>query len=86
VDGGIDFFWRYSRNDAVYAVPGFISIPALKTASAYVGAAFDINFEWHIQRHITASASYVHFFTGDYVQAGGGRDVNYFSTTISFLF
>ena len=86
VNGGVDVFWRYSRNDAVYAVPGFVAIPALKTGSAYVGTALDINLEWRIQRHITAGASFVHFFTGDYVHAAGGRDVDYVSTTISFLF
>jgi len=86
VNGGVDVFWRYSRNDAVYAVPGFVAIPALKTGSAYVGTALDINLEWRIQRHITAGASYVHFFTEDYVHAAGGRDVDYVSTTISFLF
>jgi len=86
IDGGADVFWRYSRDDAVYAVPGFVAVPALKTASAFVGTAVDVNLEWRVQRHITLLASYVHFFTGDYIQAAGGHDVNYVSTTMSFLF
>ena len=86
VNGGADVFWRYSRNDAVYAVPGFIQVPAISTASSFVGTAADLNFEWHIQRHITFLASYVHFFSGDYIHAAGGRDVNYVSTTLSFVF
>jgi hypothetical protein len=86
VDGGADFFWRYSRNDAIYAVPGSIAIPALRTESSYVGAALDVNLNWQIQRHVSFQASYVHFFSGDYVHAAGGRDLNYVSTTISFLF
>jgi len=28
----------------------------------------------------------VHFLTGSYVHQAGGSDVNYFSTTITFLF
>lgn len=86
INGGIDVFWRYSRNDAVYAVPGFISIPAIKTAPAFVGTALDVNMEWRIQRHLSLLASYVHFFSGDYLHAAGGSDVNYVSTTVSFLF
>ena len=86
VDGGASPFWRYSRNDAVYAVPGFVSIPALHNASSYVGTAFDVNLTWQIQRHISFQASYVHFLTGSYIHQAGGRDVNYFSTTFSFLF
>jgi len=86
VDGGVSPFWRYTRNDAVYGVPGFISIPAIKTASNYVATACDVNFTWQPQRHVAVQASYVHFFTGSYVDQAGGKDVNYVSTTLSFLF
>jgi len=86
INGGTDFFWRYSRDDAVYGVPGFIAIPALPASSLYVGNAMDVNMDWHIQKHVTFGASYVHFFTSDYVHTAGGHDVDYVSTTISFLF
>ncbi len=86
VDGGASPFWRYSRNDAVYAVPGFVEIPALRNASSYVGTAFDVNLTWQLQRHVNVQASYVHFLTGSYVHQAGGSDVDYFSTTITFLF
>ena len=48
--------------------------------------ALDVNLTWQVQRHVTVQASYVHFLSGTYVHAAGGSDVNYFSTTISFLF
>jgi hypothetical protein len=86
INGGADVFWRYSQNDAVYAVPGFVAIPALKSSSSFVGTALDANLEWRVQRHLSFLASYVHFFSGDYVHAAGGHDVNYVSTTMSFLF
>ncbi len=86
VDGGGDVFWRYSKKDAVYAVPGFIAIPALENASSYVGTAADLNFTWQIQRHLNLQASYVHFFSGSYVHQAGGSNVNYVSTTLTFLF
>src|SRR5712671_4896370 len=50
VDGGASPFWRYSRDDAVYAVPGFVEIPALRNASSYIGTAFDINVTWQLRR------------------------------------
>jgi hypothetical protein len=86
VDGGADWFWRYSRDDAVYAVPGFVAIPAQPSASSYVGTALDINLTWHIQRHVDFLASYVHFLTGSYIHQAGGHDVDYVSTTLDFLF
>jgi hypothetical protein len=86
VDGGGDFFWRYSREDAIYGVPGFVAIPALRTESSYVGTALDVNLNWQIQRHISLLASYVYFITGSYIHQAGGRDLSYVSTTISFHF
>jgi len=86
VDGGGDVFWRYSRNDAVYAVPGFIAIHVKETGSSYVATAADVNLTWQIQRHLSLQASYVHFFGGSYVHLAGGGDVNYVSTTLTFLF
>src|SRR6266478_5184444 len=86
VDGGASPFWRYSREDAVYAVPGFVEVPALHNASSYIGTAFDVNLTWQLQRHVNVQASYVHFLTGSYVHQAGGSDVDYFSTTITFLF
>lgn len=85
VNGGADVFWRYSENDAIYAPPGYVEIPAT-AGSKYVATAVDVNLEWHIQRHLSFGASYVHFFTGSYVADAGGQDVNYISTTLSFLF
>lgn len=85
-DGGVGVFWRYSTSDAIYEPSGHIAIPALQTSPAYVATALDVNLTWQIQRHFTFQASYVHFFTGSYVQQAGGRDVDYVSATLAFLF
>jgi hypothetical protein len=47
---------------------------------------YDLNLTWQIQRHISLQASYVYMPVGAYVHDGGGHDVNYFSTTFTFLF
>lgn len=86
VDGGANWMWRYTRNDAVYAVPGYVEVPALQNAASYITTAVDVNLQWQIQKHLTFGASYVHFFTGSYVHQAGGSDVNYVSTTLTFLF
>ena len=84
--GGGDVFWRYSRSDAIYLPSGFIAIPAIETASSYLGTAADINFAWQVQRHVSLGLSYVHFFSGSYIHQAGGSDIDFLSTTISFLF
>jgi hypothetical protein len=86
VTGGAAAFWRYSTDDAVYAVPGFVAIPPVKSSSRYVGTAADLNLEWRVQRHVTLGASYVHFFVSNSTRQAGGKDLNYVSTTLSFLF
>jgi hypothetical protein len=86
LDGGVSPFWRYSRNDVVYAVPGSVALPPINSASSYVATAFDINLTWQLQRHLTLQASYVHFLTGSYVHQAHGSDIDYVSTTLSFLF
>ncbi len=86
VSGGGDVFWRYSRSDAIYSPSGFITIPAIETASSYLGTAADINFAWQVQRHLSLGLSYVHFFSGSYIHQAGGSDMDFLSTTLTFLF
>ena len=85
-NGGADVFWRYSTSDAIYSPSGNIEIPALRTGTAYVATALDANVQWNIERHLTFNAAFVHFFTGSYVHAAEGGDVNYVATTLTFLF
>lgn len=85
VDAGADVFWRYSTRDAIYAVPGPIEIQP-GAGSAYVATALDLNLQWQLQRHLTFGASYVHFFAGGYVGKSGGHDLDYVSTTLTYLF
>ena len=86
VNGGVDVIWRYSNKDAIYGPPGNVEVPALQTGTNYATTAVDVNLNWQIQQHISFGASYVHFFTGSYIHEAGGRDVDYVSTTVSFLF
>lgn len=86
INSSVDFAWRYSRSDGVYAPSGSVAIPALGNAPTYVTTALDVNLEWKMQRHVTLLASYVHSFTGNYVHAAGGSDGDYTSVTLSFLF
>jgi hypothetical protein len=86
VEGGVAVFWRYSQDDGIYNPPGFIALPATRSASPYLGTAVDVNVEWRIQKHVSFQASYVHMATGEYVSSAGGGNVDYVSTTLSFLF
>ena len=81
-----DILGRYSVNDGIYAPAGNIVLQPNGHGSHYLGTTSELTAEWKVNRHLTLSAAYVHFFGGSYVSEVGGHDVNYFSTTFSFLF
>jgi hypothetical protein len=83
---GVDVFWRYSSRDAIYDPPGFIQIPVTENRSRYLGTALDVNMSWRLQRHALLSASYVYFFTDNFVRSAGGGSTGFFSTTLSLQF
>jgi hypothetical protein len=83
---GVDVFWRYSSRDAVYDPPGFIQIPVTDNRSRYLGTAVDLNLSWRVQRHALLSASYVYFFTDNYIASAGGSGTGFFSATLSLQF
>ncbi len=82
-----DFFWRENTHDAIYG-PAVNVLQSGKTNDArYVGNQAQVMVEWKIDRHITLTADYAHFFAGDFLkQTTPGEDVDYFSAWITFRF
>ncbi|HKB91005.1 MAG TPA: alginate export family protein, partial [Opitutaceae bacterium] len=59
-----------------------------RTSTArYVGQQIEAMAEWRLNRHLTLTADYAHFFAGDFLkQTTPGKDVDYFSTWLTFRF
>ncbi len=83
---GSDVLWRYTVNDGIYSPGGNLVLPPNGRGSHYLGTTVEATAEWRVNRHLTISLAYVHFFGGDYVRAVRGGDVSFFSSTASFLF
>jgi hypothetical protein len=82
-----DFFWRESARDAVYNSGLNITRSGVNGGSHYVGAQTAAQIEWRLQRHLTWTANYSHFFAGAFLHENlPDQDVNYFSTWITFRF
>lgn len=73
---GWDVYFRYSSDDAVFS-PGGIIIPATASDDRFVGSTLSIGADWAINRYVSVTASYSHFFRGDVVTDAGGKDVHY---------
>lgn len=70
--------WRESLYDGVYAVPGFLLVPAGVSRARFVGYRPGIEARWQIDRHAYLQADYGVFFAGDFLkQAAAGRNINY---------
>lgn len=82
-----DCFWRESTGDGVYG-PAVNLIQSGQTSNArYVGNQTEVMLGWQLDRHITLTADYAHFFAGDFLkETTPGKDVDYFSAWITFRF
>lgn len=81
------FFWRESPEDAVYRISGAPFRTAGPSRKLYVGNAPELTVTWRATRHITVLTAYVHFFSGPFLnERPPGKDVDYFTTWITYMF
>jgi Alginate export len=79
--------WRQSLNDGVYAVPGFLLVPAGESRARFVGYRPGIEARWQIDRHLWLQADYGVFFAGEFLkQASPGRNINYTELWLGYKF
>jgi hypothetical protein len=53
----------------------------------FVGNQPSIGAEWDVGRHTALSASYAHFFAGDFIkQSGPGKDVDFVAVWLTYKF
>ena len=83
-----DDFWLATRNDAVYASSGAISIAAHPGAtSSHLGAELDLIAEYKQNRHVSYGFGFCHLFTGQYLnEATPGKDYNYPFSYLNYVF
>jgi hypothetical protein len=82
-----DCFWRENTHDGIYG-PAVNLIQSGQTSNArYVGNQIEAQLVWRIDRHLTVTADYAHFFAGDFLnQTTPGKDVDYVSTWATYKF
>jgi hypothetical protein len=62
------FQWRESVRDGVYAVPGFLIIPAGKSDARFVGHRPGAEVRWQANRHLWFQGDYGVFYAGRFVK------------------
>ena len=81
------FFWRTSRRDVVYNVPGFPLRPPGPSRARYIGTQPELDAVWQLGRYFSLTGSYAFFDAGPYIrESPPGRDVHYLGSWLTFSF
>jgi hypothetical protein len=79
--------WRENVHDGVYAVPGFLLVPAGESRARFVGYRPGVEVRWQIDRHAYLQADYGVFYAGQFLkQASPGRNLNYMAFWAGYKF
>src|SRR5262249_31551990 len=82
-----DWFWRESAHDAIYGPAVNVVVPDSGSDARVVGDQIELSAEWRINRHVTFTGDYAHFFAKDFLEeATPGEDINYFTAWVTFKF
>jgi hypothetical protein len=72
------FQWRENVLDGVYAVPGFLIVPAGNSRARFVGDRPGTEIRWQANRHMWFQADYGIFYAGKFLkESSPGRNLNY---------
>ena len=83
----LDFFWRQSTRDGIYGIPGNLIRTGQTSTARYIGNHASVQVEWQLNRHISATAQYLHFFAGPFLkETQPGRDVDFVALWVTFKF
>jgi hypothetical protein len=81
------FQWRESLQDGVYAVPGFLIIPAGKSDARFVGNRPGTEVHWQANRHLWFQADYGLFYSGKFVkESQPAGNLNYWALWAGYKF
>src|SRR5258708_6043341 len=82
------FVWREDTADGLYNTPGGLILSGSSSSRRYVGASPQALITQQLRKHLSVSWNYYHFFRGGFLTNNQieTRDVDYFSTWLSYTF
>lgn len=83
----VNWFWRLQTADGVYSPSGQLLRPGSGSTAQFVGSNLAVTAEWHMQRHLTLTTVYEHFFPGAFLrETGPHATIDFIELTLRFLF
>ena len=81
------FFWRQSTTDGLYGPAVNLELSGKASRARYVGTSPELELDWAVNRHLGATIYYSHFFAGPFLrESGPGKDVDFFTTWVTYKF
>jgi hypothetical protein len=82
-----DFFWRQSTRDGIYG-NGLNLVKTGQTSDERsVGSQLTFMADWRLQRHLTLSVAYTHFYAGAFLkETSPGKDMDFVGVTLAFRY
>lgn len=81
------FFWRESRQDAVYDNVMQIQRRPEKNSTSYTGSALSTFVRWQVNHHLAMYGAYSHFFSGPFIEeTGPAKDVDFLGVWGTYKF
>ncbi len=82
-----DWFWRTNTHDGVYSPPGGLLRSESGSGARYVGSQVETQVSWQIDRHLSVTANYTHFFAGTFLQqTGPSQDIDFVAAWVQYKF
>ena len=82
-----DFFWRESTRDGLYNNAVTLVRSGRTSEARYIGSMPQAQLSWDLDRHLSFTAIYGHFFAGRFLkETGPGRDLDYVTSWLTYKF
>ena len=83
---GLDVHWRENLGDGIYRPGGSVIFRGNKDFGRYVGTELVLGAAWQINRHLSFSGAYSHFFAGEFIHESHGEDADFGALWLTFRF
>ncbi|HKO80169.1 MAG TPA: alginate export family protein, partial [Chitinophagaceae bacterium] len=82
-----DAFWRYSQNDGLYGINGFLTYSGRNITSKYIGGQSAFRLSYDPNNFINLTYEITWFNAGDFLKAAGsGKDILFTGITAQLKF
>jgi len=86
VTTSIDFFWRYSTDDALYRPPLLPRIPGAANDERYLGTIWEILAKWSPTKHMDITLAFDVGNTQGFISEAGGKDPRFLLASVQITF